>query len=975
MNPDARRWGQVCALLDRAAELPEDQRRAFLEQAVDDDATLVAEVLQLLDTEGSADRYFEGLAARLGDVVPDDPAVGAADDSAPASPLAPQPKRLGPYRILRELGRGGMGVVYLAERADGQFEQQVAIKLLPAGVSHGLLDRFLAERQILARLEHPAIARLFDGGLSAEGSPYFVMEYVDGIPIDRFADAGQFDIEGRLQLLLQVAEAAAFAHRRLVVHRDLKPDNILVDSAGQVKLLDFGVAKLLDHDGGQGSLTVTASAPLTPAYAAPEQIRGEAISTATDVYALGVLTSRLLCGRLPYPRRPTSPTDLERLVCEEPPRLPARRLADPPEERPDGSSGPDIDAIAAARGTTAPKLRRRLVGDLDAIVDRALRKEPERRYGSVDAFARDLRRHLASQPVEARKGTLGYRVGRFARRHRRGVAIGLIIAGLLIGLGVVSTVLALSRTRQAARIADERDRAQRVVDLLVDLFEVSDPTQGHGETVSAKQLLDFGSARVRDSLSDEPAVQAQLSHTLGRVYHQLGMLEEARPLLEEALALRGDADWGATAELSETLAELGRLETRQAHFERAVELLQAAVDLRVEIDRGDSLAVADLLLELAHARSQGLDPPGAEVDLRRALAIYRAEAPTDDPRASETLMRLGTERHNQGDFEGAVPLWEQAAAAWRTGTVAATPAHARALLDWANYRLIAGEPDAGTELFDESERILREVLGTEHPDYALALTGQARCKRRLGFPEQAVKLLLRAEAIQDRWDRTLEQAATEHELAAVLMFLGRFDEAEPHARLALELSRRLAGGTDGHFEAPARYRVLGTVQLERGEYAEAERLLIRAIGLAEDYFGPTTRMTVETRVELGRLHARRGETAQAETLFREAAETLRASLRPGHPMVNRALVPWCRMLLERGRADEAWPLIEEVVERAPLDGAPDAHVSAVRLQARGLRALGRPDEARARIATSLAGLRERLGENHPAVRRLADVEG
>src|SRR5215475_12190576 len=455
MNPES--WQRIENVFRTTVDRPADERDAYLTRACDGDEDLRREVLSLLE-QGTAEDFIR------------DPIASAALAFTAISNDDLTGERVGPYRVKRLIGRGGMGDVYEAERDDEQFRQQVAIKIIKRGMDTEFVrDRFLRERQILASLDHPHIARLIDGGATPDGSPYFVMEFVAGEPITDYCRRQSLSVNEKLKLFLKVCSAVQYAHQKLVVHRDLKPSNILIDEDGEPKLLDFGIAKLLSPDGSQPQTrTETALRLMTPEYASPEQARGQAVATTTDVYSLGVVLYELLTDRRPYEFRTYSPAEIERTICD---------------------TGIEEPSKVVGRMTGADaKLARQLAGDLDNIAMMAMRIEPERRYQSVEQFSEDIRRHLAGMPVVARKDTFGYRAGKFVRRHKAGVAI---LAPLI--------VLAVAMTDQAARIARERDRAnqetataQAATQSLVAMFEVADPDKARGNVITARELLDRG---------------------------------------------------------------------------------------------------------------------------------------------------------------------------------------------------------------------------------------------------------------------------------------------------------------------------------------------------------------------------------------------------------------------------------------------------------------------------------------------------
>ena len=538
------RWQDVKALLDEALEVAQEERTAFLEAMAGSDPDLVREVQALLALETQIGRFIERPVVRLGRHGDDADRVG---------------QRLGPYRLAREIGRGGMGTVYLAERADEEFDRRVAVKVLKRGLdTDEVVRRFRTERQILAGLDHPNIARLLDGGTTDDGLPYLVMEHVDGRPIDVFCREEQLDVEQRLELFLAVCSAVELAHRNLVVHRDLKPSNILVTADGVPKLLDFGIAKLLDPQDAEGMMTVAGWRFLTPEYASPEQVSGAPVTTATDVYSLGVVLYQLLADRRPYELAERSVEGLAQVLS----------AGDPP---------------PPSRVAPAPRAAH-LAGDLDNIALMALRREAERRYGTVEQLADDLRRHLRGLPVRAVPDTVGYRVGKFVRRHRWGVAAAAAFVSLLLAFGAVSLVL-MQRAQVEAR------RAEAVTDFLVqDVFANADPDQQLGPDAKVTDLVKLGREGLENDLQQDPAIRATLLHALGSVASKLGQLDEADAMLQEALDLRTKLFGPDDLKVAETKNELagvalGRRSPEAA--ETAERLTREALAIQRQAPPGD----------------------------------------------------------------------------------------------------------------------------------------------------------------------------------------------------------------------------------------------------------------------------------------------------------------------------------------------------------------------------------------------------
>jgi serine/threonine protein kinase len=491
MTPE--RWAAAQQLFEAALALPDEARPAYVNGAAAD-ADLAALVRGMLAADAE-ERAGAGLAG----------VVSRAVEEVTAARATPLVERLGPYRIASMLGEGGMGAVYLAERDDDEFLQQVAIKVV-----RGLLDpervrQFRNERQILAWLEHPNIARLLDGGTTDDGLPYLVMEHVQGVPIDRHCDAVRLNIADRLRLFLTVCGAVSHAHRSLIVHRDIKPSNILVTTAGVPKLLDFGIARLaLDGAAVESGITRAGGRMMTPDYASPEVVRGGHVTTSADVYALGVLLYELLTGRRPLRFATMSSVEIERVVCHVEPPVASRAAVEDV-----AAAGGSATERAAARRTTPAKLAGELHGDLDAILATAMAKEPGRRYPSVDAFAADLQHYLAGRPILARPATWAYSASRFVARHRWAVAAGVAFVLVVSAAALVLSVQAARLAEERDRTARERDTAQQVVGFLTGLFEVSDPDTAAGASVTARELLDRGAERIDSELTGQPVVQAR----------------------------------------------------------------------------------------------------------------------------------------------------------------------------------------------------------------------------------------------------------------------------------------------------------------------------------------------------------------------------------------------------------------------------------------------------------------------------------
>jgi eukaryotic-like serine/threonine-protein kinase len=741
----------------RARALPEEERAAFLDALAADSEELAQQVTRLLDASASADEYFADLAGRCGI------SYSRGDPSA----LLSGPRDLGAYRLLEVLGHGGMGTVYRAHRADAAFEKEVAVKLLPPGLgTPALRARFQVERQILARMEHPGISRLLDGGVTEEGTPYFVMEYVDGRPIDVHCRDEGLDLEERLALFLEVCEIVEFAHRNLVVHRDLKPANILVDGDGRVRLLDFGIAKVLASEAGEPDLTRAGGTFLTPSFGSPEQVRGEAVTTATDVYALGLLLYLLLTDERAYDVSGLTPSEQEHVIC---------RVDPAPPSRADGSQD-------------HPQRARRLEGDLDAIVLTALAKEPDRRYRQVRELAEDLGRFLSGHPVQARPQTAGYRASRFLRRHRTGAGVAATVALLLLALTGTALHSAQTASAQAELLAQERDRAQletekaeQVMAFLVNAFEQANPAGGQGVEVTAREILESGADRAIRDLSHQPELQAEILMAIADIHRRMGVRSQARPLAEQALAIQE-----ARPDITEDdLFELRLLVARVTDGDLAVSRFRDLLPLAETRFAEDDLALGTFLASYATSLFWDRDPAEDREKVRtfeRAMELLRRAGPGEESELAlaRTLLTSTYGAGNPITHDEAVARGEEALAIHRRilgedhGLVATT------LSDLALFREVV-DPVAADTLMHQAVEIHRRWAGESHTTTISLINNLAGIKRDRGELEAAEPLYREALRLRQQYqpDERVPLAYSEYGLGVVLLGLGRPAEAIP----------------------------------------------------------------------------------------------------------------------------------------------------------------------------------------------------
>ncbi|PYQ59153.1 MAG: hypothetical protein DMF53_19250, partial [Acidobacteria bacterium] len=697
-------------------------------------------------------------------------------------------QRVGPYRVVREIGRGGMGAVYLAVRADEEFDQRVALKLVGLGSAAEIVRRFRAERQILAHLDHPNIAKLLDGGTAEDGRPYFVMEYVEGRPIDEYA--GKLPLRERLALFREVCAAVHFAHQNLIVHRDLKPGNILVTADGVPKLLDFGIAKLLDPGRSDPGLSDLGLRPMTLQYASPEQVRGEPITTASDVYSLGVLLHVLLTGRSPYAAAADDRPALERAILQG-------------------------ETVRPSQAVATREEARRLAGDLDTIVLRAMDPEPGRRYASAEQLAADVQRHLDGLPVLARKNTASYRLDKFVRRHKAGVATAAAVLLLVLGFSVTVTLL----WQRAQR---ERDRAAAVSDFLEDLFARADPSQSRGETVTVREALDRGRQQIAGGLQAAPETRASLMETMGRVYRSLGLHDQARPLLEESLRIRRRTGQDPVAvasneiNLALALQEMGKRDEAEPLLRDGLEILR----------RQGATATLDYaagLNNLGGLLKERGDYKAAEALFREALSL-KQRIPRSDREVARAYNNLGDVLYAQGDIAAAEPYLRTGLAIRRRLFGGEPhPELATSLSNLASLLEAKGERSEAKALYREALAMRRKLYDNQGTKVAQSLGNLAFVLLAEGRPAEAEPFA--REALALKLPNDFYRAVFLRHLAASLAGQGRGREAEPLAREALAIFR-FSKSESSRWRTPDAESVLGSCLAAQGRYAEAEPLLL-----------------------------------------------------------------------------------------------------------------------------------------------------
>ena len=885
-------WEEVERIFLEALNLPTEAREQFLDDACRHNHMLRDEIDSLLashiETVGVLDAF---------DI---DSAAGLLKSQLPEHVIS-----FGPYRAVKELGRGGMGTVYEAHRDDGQFDQKVALKVIKSGMSSDkIVQQFLKERQILAKLQHTNIAQLLDGGINSEGRPFFAMEYIKGSPITQYCDIENLTISERLSLFLDVCEAIGYAHRSLIIHRDLKPGNILVTDEGQVKLLDFGIAKILDGASNYGDqqTTETGLKALTPEYAAPEQIKSEAVTTSADVYALGVVLYELLVGSRPYLLKRQSIGEVVTAICHKDPLTPAEALARMARED-EGM----LERVAECRSVTIQKLRRQLNGDVETILMKALQKKPEDRYGSAEALQEDINRYLKHLPLKGAESSARYVMRKFVRRHRWAVAgIGLF----MFMLSTFSVVLGI----QANHLADERnksrleaEKAQAVAGFLESIFESSKPTNLGNEEITAGELLEKGMARVEERYAGQPEIQVLLTQILGRVHYNMRMYPEAEQVLRLALDKSIAVEGEASLLTAENKYYLGR-----------------------------TIAVLE---------NEGWAEE-AEQMMREALAIQK-EAGSDVNTISTTLSKLGFLLHKTGDKEAATKVAREAVAMMEASFLGLDTEGVDKMFEMASLLRYAGDQKEAEALYffliehiEPVDQTSKMNLANAHQYLASLYSHQTKHEAAVEHLKVSYEL---KQALPDVELKSMMAIRSHYALA--LSHVGRHEEAlalhgvvqdywmtlEPRVELSIAYSSFNFGkihGRKGELEQAAfwfrdagdRYRMI----------------------LGEDHF-----RNALVGTELASLFLKENKLAEARDKIEPALQTLIANFGPDYALVLDARSLKAEILLAQGELDQSIDLLENIV----LDAEPRTvgghirNIKPVLLLAEAYRTKGLSEEA------------------------------
>lgn len=884
-------------LFHHALEQPADVRAAFVAQHAPD-PFVEAEVLALLAADALPDPLLgatpDALASAAGIAITGSASADArARDGATVRHSSTGHgslvgRTLGPYRVLQRIGHGGMGTVYRAQRID--LGNHVALKVVRGALGEpARVARFHQEQRVLARLSHPRIALLLDAGVAEDDTPYLVMEYVEGEAMTTWCDARDIDVRERLELFLEACDAVGFAHRNLVVHRDIKPSNVLIGADGHVKLLDFGIAKLLEATDDEPALTATGARVLSPEYAAPEQLRGEPVTTATDVYGLGLLLHDLLAGTV---------NDASGITTQP----------------------PTIDTGGSMRSNNARRIRASLPHDLAAICECATADEPARRYASVDLLRDDVRRFLDGHPVVARRATLAYRLTKFVRRNA--LAVGAAAMLVLLLLAGVAGVMWQARRATLARAASDELAA-----FLVGMFEASDPAEAMGVELTARDLLERGTIRVTQ-LDDRPEVQARLLQAMARAWLGLGDYDRADSIAQQALAAERTMHGVRHADIASALNVLGHVRYEQGRQDDAANLMREALAMQRAVHGSEHDITTSSMLDLVQVlhRPGGYDE--AEALAREALTVRQARHGRDHEHVAEALAALGQILwYSNRDIEQADSLIRAAYAmnVRLFGDEDLRTAGMMTLL--SGFLPIRGEAEEAEVLARRALEIQRHVYGDDHPIAVHQLNNVAGALQAQGEVEHARVLFHEMiERYQDILsdDHPLHAIALNN-LSSTFYMQGALDSAEHYLRQSVEMHVRLS--TDGlDADIALGYHNLGSLQRAQGRLAEAEASLAESYRQRIELYGEDNPATLRTGASYADVVAARGRTAEAEPMLRRIVELQHPSGRGEiSPDAARTMGYLAGALVQRGAYDEAERLYRaalEVVEQTLPEGHP-----------------------------------------------------
>jgi len=931
------RWNEIQKIFEIVIHKESQEREILLKNLCQDDYELFEEVSSLLEADEDSKSILEGAAI-------DAVYTNFFDDVA--DKFSFKGKQVGQYRLLERIASGGMGAVYLAERIDGQFEHKVAVKLIKPGMdSEQIIKRFQNERQILANLDHPNIARLLDGGLMEGNLPYFTMEYVEGEPIDIYCNNNNLSIKKRLQLFQTVCAAVQYAHRNLVIHRDLKPSNILVTKDGTVKLLDFGIAKVFGEDEQIPQMTALTQPGLkimTPEYASPEQVLNKLITTSSDVYSLGIILYQLLVKIHPFELKDKSATEVENIICTQIPDKPSTAIRK--------YSTSEKSEYNGEYKQNYTKSKKELRGDLDTISLMTLRKEPERRYGSPEQLSDDISLYLSGRPILAMRDSVVYRSRKFIKRHKASL-VAAFISFIIINFLVVYYTLQLASERDRAKV--EAEKASQVSDFLSKLFEVSDPSQSKGETITARELLDSGTERIESELAGQPAVQAEMYQVVGKVYMSLGLYPKAENILNKALLLNKNVYGEIHQDVAKSLNLLGSLYFSMGEYENTIDYFDEALSILYQLPKEYEAQIASTIFNQASIMHELGKYEIADSLYRGSIILRQKLHGEKSVEVAESKNGLAKLFNDIGDYENSEILYNEALSIKREKLGNLHPSVTQTINDLAFLYQVTGKwnksesllrkaleldikmlgeehPNISTNWYslgtllhntgkyDEAEMLLRKALdadkkhfGFKHPYIALDQNNLAGVLGAKGNDIEAESLYRSALKIQENvlGIEHPEVATTTSNLALLLLRKGEVDSAEILIKRALGLRKKLLGEEHAHVSISMNH--LGNVYMKKGEYEKAGPLYLQGLEMRERLMGDEHPKLIIPILSVANFRIAIGDSVEAEELFRKALEISEKSFPPGHPTKAITMFELGEFLNDKNQFSEAMEILKK----------------------------------------------------------------
>lgn len=857
---DLQQWEKVNRIVDTALKLNGKERSTYIKKQCRGNKHLLQEVTALLQSIEQSERtdFLEGTGAYPKNLMTDFSKEGERE---PTSSMIGE--TIDRYKITDLIGHGGMGSVFMAKRGDEVYNQKVALKLMRRGMdTPSNIARFKRERRILAKLDHPNVARLLDGGVTDEGLPYLVMEYVEGKPVYEYCDCKNLSVEQRLDLFKDICRAVKHAHQNAIIHRDIKPSNILVTEDGTIKILDFGIAKLLAPENSDRTLfkTQTGARMLTFGYAAPEQVENIQVTTSTDAYMLGVIMFELLTGVHPFKMDNMDLAEIEQVIREHTPEKPSKRITDLSEN--------DLEEIARKRGLSVSELPKALKGDLDSIIMKALRKEPEARYNSAEQLLEDLERRRKDIPIIAREDTWRYNTSKFIKRHRTGFSVAAGFLLLVIGFGILYT-WQVTKERNKARI--EAKKAQQVSDFLTDMFQASDPTFNPKDTVTAATFLKRGQKRI-NQLNDQPKVQAELLRIIGRAHTNIGNYEKAEAPLERSLAIRKKLFGNTHPKYASSLSEMAYLQQKKGNFAKAESLYKRAITIEKDSFGNNDEHTAEALAGLASALSRQGKFGVADSIYNKALDVQQRVLQPDNFKIANTLSNWALTLRHLGNFEKAKKMDLKALAIWQKNYGEVHPL----ILEGLNNLAIITEKMGD---FAAADSFYQKALTVNHKLYKGPNPNTAQLLNNIG---------------------------------TTYIKAGWLDKAEPYLKKALKMRKKVL--QPEHPSMAESYSNLGRLYIEADEYKEARPLIKQALEIDKAKHGKNHPYVGGDLRNLGFIEKDLDHYDKAEDYFRQSLEILRKTLPPDHPSIAVSLASLGKIYYLKGNPEAAEPLLRKSLE-------------------------------------------------------------